>query len=377
MKHAIARYNIDTSHFKTRVLLGVNHGKEIQSPTVLKKTVIQNRGYVCESCKHSDWRDFPIVLQVDHSDGDHTNNDMSNLRLLCPNCHSQTDTFGTGARAKASNKICICGNSKSPASKICASCIRKTNYQKISFISSKPPAFEENNFKKIVTESKSLREVILKLSAQNYTANYGGVKRAIAYYAVDISHFSGQSWNKNTMRDISPAAHKTTWKKLLKQERGSACEECKNTHWLGKDIPLELEHLDGNNKNNCRENLKLLCSNCHSQTKTWKRKKSSLKTNVKAQRKSSKSKTNKIKINELENGKKEVRIKTACQCGNFKNRKAKQCVQCARKKQERINWLSAPELKSLVKEIGYSAAGRQLGVTDNAIRKRLKNHSGS
>lgn len=63
-------------------------------------------------------------------------------------------------------------------------------------------------------------------------------------------------------------------KGLLIQERGHKCEECGSTEWLNKPITLELEHIDGDNQNNIKENLKLLCPNCHSYTDTWKGKNS-------------------------------------------------------------------------------------------------------
>jgi len=66
---------------------------------------------------------------------------------------------------------------------------------------------------------------------------------------------------------------KKTVKNILIKERGYCCEVCKNTLWNNKPITLELEHVDGNNKNNYRNNLKLLCPNCHAQTLTWRRKK--------------------------------------------------------------------------------------------------------
>jgi hypothetical protein len=47
----------------------------------------------CSSCGLEDWRGGPIPLQLDHIDGDRTNNELKNLRLLCPNCHALTDTY--------------------------------------------------------------------------------------------------------------------------------------------------------------------------------------------------------------------------------------------------------------------------------------------
>lgn len=59
-------------------------------------------------------------------------------------------------------------------------------------------------------------------------------------------------------------------KKILIQERGHKCERCNNSHWLDEIITLELEHIDGDRLNNTRENLLLLCPNCHSLTITWR-----------------------------------------------------------------------------------------------------------
>jgi len=59
-------------------------------------------------------------------------------------------------------------------------------------------------------------------------------------------------------------------KSALIQERGYQCEGCGLTEWQSSPIPLELEHVDGDNKHNTRENLKLLCCNCHALTPTWR-----------------------------------------------------------------------------------------------------------
>jgi len=63
-----------------------------------KNVLITERGYKCECCKLSSWLDKPIVLELEHTDGDRKNNLKDNLKLLCPNCHSQTPTWRRGKR---------------------------------------------------------------------------------------------------------------------------------------------------------------------------------------------------------------------------------------------------------------------------------------
>lgn len=53
-------------------------------------------------------------------------------------------------------------------------------------------------------------------------------------------------------------------------EQDGKCNRCGLFEWQGEPINLELEHKDGNNSNNSRDNLEVLCPNCHSMTKTWR-----------------------------------------------------------------------------------------------------------
>ena len=53
-------------------------------------------------------------------------------------------------------------------------------------------------------------------------------------------------------------------------EQENKCNKCGLDKWLGQDLVLELEHKDGNNKNNVRDNLEMICPNCHSLTETWR-----------------------------------------------------------------------------------------------------------
>lgn len=61
----------------------------------------------CEICGRTEWLGQPIPLELDHIDGDHSNNKLENLRVLCPNCHACSDHYcgrNTGRYKKAQKK---------------------------------------------------------------------------------------------------------------------------------------------------------------------------------------------------------------------------------------------------------------------------------
>lgn len=112
MKEVIKEYNIDITHFKPfyrtnqqpkysldEILIPNSPYKNIGR---LKKRILKAGllKYKCECCGNKGkWNNKPLVLQLDHKDGDHSNHSLDNLRFLCPNCHSQTDTY-SGKNAK-------------------------------------------------------------------------------------------------------------------------------------------------------------------------------------------------------------------------------------------------------------------------------------
>ncbi len=61
--------------------------------TNLKKKLLQHKPYSCEICNLDSWQGSKLTLEIDHKDGDNSNNCIGNLRFLCPNCHSQTTTW--------------------------------------------------------------------------------------------------------------------------------------------------------------------------------------------------------------------------------------------------------------------------------------------
>ncbi len=76
------------------------------SATVLKKYLIEKFGEKCFECgQEGYWNNKPLVLQLDHKDGDSDNNYPKNLRLMCPNCHTQTDNFGSKGQGSRYKKV--------------------------------------------------------------------------------------------------------------------------------------------------------------------------------------------------------------------------------------------------------------------------------
>jgi hypothetical protein len=69
---------------------------------LLKEGILENR---CSICSITFWNKKSINLELDHIDGNRINHLLSNLRLLCPNCHSQTDTYRSKNRAKRETAV--------------------------------------------------------------------------------------------------------------------------------------------------------------------------------------------------------------------------------------------------------------------------------
>lgn len=77
---------------------------------------------------------------------------------------------------------------------------------------------------------------------------------------------------KATERNLLPIEEVgyTSRRNRVIQEQDGKCLNCKIDTWQGLPLVLELDHIDGNNTNNVRDNLRALCPNCHSLTPTWR-----------------------------------------------------------------------------------------------------------
>lgn len=60
---------------------------------IIKRYLTEKYGYKCLACGIENYNNKPITLEIEHKDGNSDNNNVDNLCFLCPNCHSQTDTY--------------------------------------------------------------------------------------------------------------------------------------------------------------------------------------------------------------------------------------------------------------------------------------------
>jgi len=109
-----------------------------------------------------------------------------------------------------------------------------------------------------------------------------GVKKSKSWEKINRETFDKEKQIKSlkeTWRKKRPEwdeVHISTKKRWLKEDIGE-CQMCGLKEWLNEKIKLEVDHIDGDKYNNSRENLRLLCPNCHSTTPTWRKPNKNLK----------------------------------------------------------------------------------------------------
>ena len=100
----------------------------------------------------------------------------------------------------------------------------------------------------------------------------------VQYFTEGILIDLGSSVTKGILYSRSKRPYENlSWNELSRRERRARileeqdgkCLGCRGYNWRGAKLTFQLDHIDGDNKNDVRENLRFLCPNCHSQTPTW------------------------------------------------------------------------------------------------------------
>lgn len=157
IKNMIKFYNFDTSHF-----LDLNGSSEMKNnfdysrfkrgvaikSSNMKSALVHLKGHKCENCGLEEWQKVEIPLEVHHIDGDPLNNEIENLKLLCPNCHALTENW------------------------------RGRNIEKEKAV------VPDEEFVLALKESQNIRQALIKLGLAPKGGNYTRAKNLIAQHKI-------------------------------------------------------------------------------------------------------------------------------------------------------------------------------------------------
>jgi len=138
-----------------------------------------------------------------------------------------------------------------------------------------------------VRQSISIAGVLRILGIKPAGGSHFNISKRIKRVGLDTSHFLGKGSNKGGRfprltaseilvkrdRELPRAKPHLLRRALLEIGVSASCDQCQTTEsWMGKQLVLHVDHIDGDAWNNEIENLRFLCPNCHSQTATYCRK---------------------------------------------------------------------------------------------------------
>lgn len=217
------------------------------------------------------------------------------------------------------------------------------------------------DFTNIVKESKTYSDVLRKCGYTNL-GNRRTIKKRIIVLNLSVDHFVKYilpTQKKIPLSEILIENSTYNCNHLIKNRLYNElnweykCKECGISEWNGKELSLELDHINGNNTDNRIENLRLQCPNCHSQTSTFRGK-------------------NKAPI--------ELNIRNCTDCNNKIHKKnvsgfCKICVHNHRKDLIKDK-PSLTTLENDIKELKtFVAVGKKYNVSDNCIRKWIRKYN--
>lgn len=268
--------------------------------------------------------------------------------------------------------------------------------------------FSKEEIEQFVKESFSYIQLAGKVGYNSESTNgtaYRAAHQMVDELGLDVSHFTGQGWNKG-IYDYSKFCYGKKLKgssalKAISALRGRKCECCGLETWNNEPIPLQIHHIDGDNLNNELDNLQLLCPNCHAQTDNYCGKNKVTKNIsdeefVEALRNSDNIHQALVKLDN-DQGRmyerayqlidkynidmpskniKKKKVNYCCDCGKEIKDEATRCRSCTveRRRIDCINEkpVTRDELKELIRTVPFVKIGKQFNVSDNSIRKWCK-----
>ncbi|WP_179332441.1 HNH endonuclease signature motif containing protein [Streptomyces sp. Tue6028] len=159
----------------------------------------------------------------------------------------------------------------------------------VSHFARRRAAIPEDTLRSLVPRCTSFADVMRALGMEVNDTNHRRVRRAASRLGLDTGHFKRRTWARPERPAPAPTACRVLV--VLPEQAGRPrraqlhralaevgepyrCAECGNTGaWRGRPITLQIDHINGDWRDNRRENLRYLCPNCHSLTATWCRQK--------------------------------------------------------------------------------------------------------
>lgn len=147
--------------------------------------------------------------------------------------------------------------------------------------------WNENDLEKIWDECDSISEVVKTLYGTVGGGNHATVKRVAKKLGYDVKEKKNQYKafgpgprpdRRTSLSEILNGEHpkystNRLKKRLFENEiKKRKCENCGVEKWQGKEVPLELHHMNGDSNDHRIDNLEVLCPNCHAQTDNYRKK---------------------------------------------------------------------------------------------------------
>lgn len=203
LRKIIKKYNIDTSHFRysgsykpkkklTKDDYFVKHSKIASSVIKEKLFEFNLKLHKCEECGRTTWiidnTEYPIPLQVHHIDGDRSNNELNNLMVLCPNCHTFTDNYcgkNLHKNKEDESKEFFYAKKREKLVKVCEYCgkVFKTNSKTQKFCSRK--CYNMSHRKCDRPSKEELKKLIAIKSYREIGRMFGVSDKTIKKWSVD------------------------------------------------------------------------------------------------------------------------------------------------------------------------------------------------